>query len=683
MKINSSFWYDDLNDDDVVLENLNESELNNKRLIDLAASKRAISNFVSIVTNEQIPVVFKSRGDSFTDGKQVTISSKFDKLEEFDVAVGLALHEGSHIKLSDFEILPKLPNLIPTSILDLAEKLGIWNSIQHIKNLTNWVEDRRIDHYIFTTSPGYRDYYRAMYDKYFNDKLIDKALQSSEYTNVDVDSYMFRIMNLTNENSSLKALPNLDKIYKIIDLKNINRLPNTTESFHVALQIWEVILDSIANNPTQSENSDDGNDNGKDGVETSDFGNSISSQGMGESTDSESDDSDDSTPNDGMVGGMADSTDGESSLSSSQNSQNFKPTTELTHRQKSLIDKKIKKQKDFLEGDIAKRSLSKKDVESINSIEESGTIIKNVEIESSDSPWKISRKFDVIVVKNLTMNLVNNSIFPMSSHDYWKNSLRKDEEPVLKGIRLGRILGKKLQLRSEERNTVFNRQRNGKIDKRMIASLGFGNENVFQYLETDTYKKANLHLSIDASGSMAGKPWSDAITNAVALAQAVDMIPNLNIQISFRTTESSYQNSLPYIVIAYDSRKDKISKIKKIFPYLEPTGTTPESLCFESIIDEFVKSNNDLDSYFVNISDGAPNYRYKDNYYGSTTAINHTQKTIKKIKAMGIKVISYYVTDYGSEWPTFKSLYGSDSRKIDVTNMSQISRTLNKIFLEK
>ena len=135
----------------------------------------------------------------------------------------------------------------------------------------------------------------------------------------------------------------------------------------------------------------------------------------------------------------------------------------------------------------------------------------------------------------------------------------KDE--VADGIKLGTILGKKLQVRGEDRTTVFNRQKVGKIDKRMISSLGFGNENVFQFSELDSYKKANLHISIDASSSMGGDKWRKTMTNVVSICKAVDMIQNLQVQVTFRSTS----NNKPYIVMAYDSRVDKFSKIKKYF----------------------------------------------------------------------------------------------------------------------
>ena len=53
------------------------------------------------------------------------------------------------------------------------------------------------------------------------------------------------------------------------------------------------------------------------------------------------------------------------------------------------------------------------------------------------------------------------------------------QDQVNEGIKLGSMLGKKLQVRGEDRSTVFNRQKVGKIDKRMISSLGFGNDKCF------------------------------------------------------------------------------------------------------------------------------------------------------------------------------------------------------------
>jgi hypothetical protein len=258
---------------------------------------------------------------------------------------------------------------------------------------------------------------------------------------------------------------------------------------------------------------------------------------------------------------------------------------------------------------------------------------------------------------------------------------------VLEGIRIGTLLGKKMQVRGESRETIFNRQLVGKMDKRMVSSLGYGNEHVFFTREIDMFKKANLHISVDASGSMSGSKWNKTMTNIVALAKAVDMIPNLNIQISFRTTTGE----LPYIVLAYDSRVDKFMKVKQLFGYLHPNGTTPEGLCFEAISKQMVGSNGEVDSYFLNISDGEPYFHGKGMSYSGSNAAKHTRKMMKSIESMGIKVLSYFVADNGydmdettnSSARIFKECYGPSASYINVTNVNEVARTMNKLFMSK
>ena len=224
---------------------MNDVEKRSHDLYKLSSAKRAISNFVNIVTNDSIPITFSQRGDSYTDGKSVVIGANVVEPKDFDVAVGLALHEGSHIKLSDFKLLHDIYNMIPQHVTEGAIKKGIYNTQEIVKNLWNYVEDRRIDQFVFNSAPGYRDYYRKMYDKYFNDKLIDKALLSDEYTEETIDSYMFRIINLHNKNTNLSKLKGLKEIYKVINLSKILRLKSSQDTFDIALKVFQIILGSL------------------------------------------------------------------------------------------------------------------------------------------------------------------------------------------------------------------------------------------------------------------------------------------------------------------------------------------------------------------------------------------------------------------------------------------------------
>ena len=697
MKYNSSFWYNDFETDDIIIDNLTDTEKKSLDLYKLASSKRAISNFVNIVTNESIPVKFKERGDSYTDGKSVVIGSKIEQPKDFDVAVGLALHEGSHIKLSDFKLLNDLYNLIPTHISEGAIKKGVYTTQETIKNLWNYVEDRRIDNFVFKSAPGYRGYYRKMYDKYFNDRLIDKALLSDEFTEENLESYMFRIINLHNKNTNLSALKGLRKIYRLINLKNISRLKSSKDSLDVALDIFTVILGNLNNvNPSDdflkepqkggdsegSDSSDDGQGSSDNTMSDEDFNDLMDSIGKSPMT---GDSNDTPTGGNGMdVENLPDNLDnGKQSKDDTKSESSVK----LTDKQKDLLRSKINKQKKFLDGDIQKKSITKTDSKNLNAIEESGSELK--EVGKSADGYGYNRSTQCIVVKKLTKSLFESQMFPMTYLNYW--NVEKEgqvkmyyEKSVQEGIKLGTMLGKKLQVRGEDKSTIFNRQKVGKIDKRMISSLGFGNENVFQFTEIDSYKKANLHISVDASSSMGGDKWEKTMTNVVAICKAVDMISNLNVQVTFRCTS----NNKPYIVMAYDSRVDKFSKVKQMFPGLGPSGTTPEGLCFEAIMKEFVPINNDLDSYFLNLSDGQPYFPGQNFYYGGTTAETHTNKMVKMIESMGIQTLAYFVTDWeidveSSDARSFKRMYGKGAKMIDVKNVNQITKTMNQLFLQK
>ena len=697
---NSSYWLQDWEDDDIVIDTMSDVEKKSHDLYKLSAGKRAISNFVNIVTNDSIPVKFNTRGDSYTDGKSVVIGSNIVEPKDFDIAVGLALHEGSHIKLSDFDVLRDLYNLVPQYVKDGAIKKGIYNVTSVIKDIWNVIEDRRIDRFVFDSAPGYRDYYRKMYDKYFNDKLIDKGLLSDEFTEESVESYMFRIINLHNKNTDLNALKGLREIYKVIGLGNISRLKSTSDSFEVAMKVFQIIMNNL---PSAEDGEGDGSGNSDQNEELQPQ-NYEGNGGSGsdeprEMTDEEFEDfsnsmngsapagGGDDTPTGGSgmdVDNMPDNLGGTPSDSTSKDTKSVEKV-KLSDRQKDLLKKKVEKQKKFMDGDIRKKTISKKDAQNLDAIDESGSEMTTV--GNIDNGWGTTKSTQCIVVKKLTQSLLESEMFPMTSNNYWNVEehgviSKHYEKEVMEGIKLGTILGKKLQVRGEDRNTIFNRQKHGKIDKRMISSLGFGNENVFSYIETDSYKKANLHISIDASGSMGGNKWSKTMTNVVALCKAVDMIQNLSIQVSFRTTSSNN----PYIVMAYDSKVDKFSKVKKMFPTLCPGGTTPEGLCFEAIMKNFLPSNNDMDSYFLNISDGEPYFGNKDLYYSGHTAFDHTRKMVKMIEGMGIQTLSYFVDDWGGDGEPsegFKRMYGKGAKKIDVTNIAQITKTMNQLFLTK
>ena len=206
----SSFWMD--SDWDTRNTSIfdDDEEVNTKPktdLVALAGYRRAISNFVTIVTGESdIKVIFNSNDDSYTDGKTVTIGSKLDD-KLFDPSVGLALHEASHCVLTDFKVLKKLSNVI----LSNDEYKHLFPNKDHVFLMTNFMEDRRIDNFVYNSAPGYKVYYESMYESSFFNENINKGLKSNQYRTETWESYLFRIINIFNPNSDLDALHNYVK----------------------------------------------------------------------------------------------------------------------------------------------------------------------------------------------------------------------------------------------------------------------------------------------------------------------------------------------------------------------------------------------------------------------------------------------------------------------------------------
>ena len=163
------------------------------------------------------------------------------------------------------------------------------------------------------------------------------------------------------------------------------------------------------------------------------------------------------------------------------------------------------------------------------------------------------------------------------------------------------------------------------------------------------------------------------------------MTQNIDVVISYRGVYYSggnWSNVQPLMLIAYDSRKDKFSKIQQLFKHIGPDGTTPEGLCYEAVMKEITKTKNGTDTYLVNFSDGWPGFDNAQISYGGTEACNHTAAQIKKMKQSGIKVLSYFISEYGETYGTerFTQMYGKDSEFIDVKNVTQLAKTLNKKF---
>jgi cobalamin biosynthesis protein CobT len=658
--------------------------------IKLNSYRRAIANFVKILTNKEIPVTFLGN-TSYTDGKSVVISTDI-KDNNFDVSVGLALHEASHILLTDFDILPALRTRtdVNTAVTKLAGAFGlsVSEALDFIKNMLNWVEDRRIDNFVFSTSPGYKAYYHKLYDYYWvSDATITKALASREYTkHNELNSWEMQIINMMNPAFDSSVMTGLTEVAQVIDLAKINRLKSTEDALQVVLKMVEIIAEQSTLKPDQ-----DG-DSGEDQQEQND------PQGQG---------------GQGNQGGDEESEeDGEEDEEGEGDDD-----SDLTDSEIRAVQNALKKQKDFLEGRTGKKQASRGLQKKLEIAEK-----QQVEYEMTDEGKTPCLNYDITGKEFIAAIVANDQIDKLRSEvrnepyssprrqeankqieslrsltelidgNYFNGRYSKYDDAVDKGFLMGQLLGKKLQLRNEARERVDNRLRSGKIDNKRLAAAGYGIESIFHQVTIDKYKKANIHLSLDGSGSMSGTKWENTVKLAAAIAKGITYTQNVSMQISVRVSSNAGNQVLPSNYFIYDSRKNTLRELEIVLKNMQPNGLTPEGLCFESMIkkNQLIKTTSEMDSYFINISDGQP--CGVSNYSGER-AYRHTRAQVTRMQnELGISVLSYFMTGYEvsqerftdtSDGRAFVQMYGKSATAVSADNALDVAKTINKLFMTK
>lgn len=704
----SSFWWDsDWSDDNSSrFSGLGDAKSNAGdmvKLIKLTNYQRAIGNFVKIVTKQDIPVIFG--GDtSKTNGKKVIISSDISD-KNFDVAVGLALHEGAHVKLTDFQALPKFleSNAVPTIH---------W---KFFKGLVNVLEDRRIDNYIFKSSPGYKAYYHKMYSHYFESDVIAKGLLSKSLRDAsNISHYDFHLTNMTNPAFDRNALPGLSKVVSLIDLRNIGRLQSTSQVISLAYDVYSIIADEVKKAQSDKTNAlpdSGGNDdmtksgNGSTDASTSDQYKVSDKQNQKGSGDG--DDGDEQTE----VGDEQTEVDGDSS------EMGGSELPELSTSELESVMKAFEEQRKFADGDVKKKATTSKLQKQLEQVSQMGldvqvvgdgknsfkTIIYDVsrkgyfrnmlsavrDFDSTQDPAARQKIVDYVNETLKTSIVYNKHIHNLSSSvdvPYFMRGKYKAE--VLRGFELGSLLGRKLMVRNEERSLVYNRLVSGHIDHKRLSHAGYGVETVFKQIHIDRYKQACLHISLDQSSSMHGSKWRETVQMTSAIVKAATYVQNLRVQVSLRTTTGNRGNSkdTPVLIWLYDSKINDLKHFLDTMPAMEPSATTPEGLCFDALQRQnmLMPSSSECTSYFLNISDGYPGM----GGWGGSQAIDYTRKMVQKMRNdLGINILSFYV-DEGFNKTTepsdlFKQMYGKDSRKVSANNVTQIARELNAKFLSE
>ena len=634
--------------------------------------QRAIANFVKILAQRDVPVVFKGT-DSYTDNKSVVISADISD-KNFDVSAGLALHEASHLKYTDFTVLEQL---YKDDTLTYVQQ-------RRIKGMINWIEDRRIDSLVFQSCPGYKAYYHKLYDYYFRTADIARMLKSRKYRQETYGNYEAHIINMMNVSFKSNALQALPEVVKLLDINNITRLNNTAEVAELAKQVVFMIeehLQQLAEKEEQQEQQ-----------QQSDQG---TQQGNGDNSQEDNSQEGESQEDNSQEGESQ-----EDNRQEGEDQEDNDLIDELSTQDIAKIQEALRKQRDLIENNNAyeKRSISKGIGNKIKQLQNTETDYVNVGegVISSDcliyrldkEVHTISQYYSASSVawsdrtqqQRDTVYEVRNTL---PAGLYSGRITTRQQDLVAQGYQLGALLGRKLQIRRESRELVTNRLRTGKIDSKRIAHAGYGIENVFNQIHIDKYNKANIHLTIDASGSMGGSKWDNSIKMAMAMAKAISMIDGLELQVSMRETNN---NDIPVVSYIYDSRTNKLNHLKMLLEMYDCNSMTPEGLCLEAMLKKklFIPTTADCDSYLINICDGEPSC---GSNYAYDRAINHTRSQVNRINAeLGIKHVGFFFgSTLGSSFNKFQQMYGvKQSIAIpDASNATLIAKHMNTQLMAK
>jgi hypothetical protein len=261
---------------------------------------------------------------------------------------------------------------------------------------------------------------------------------------------------------------------------------------------------------------------------------------------------------------------------------------------------------------------------------------------------------------------------------------------------LGQILAQRIRVLSDEDKEIRTRRPTGKIDKRMLHSLGYENENVFAVTHLVRRSPIMVDISVDASGSMSGfygsgGKWYNAMKFAVAMAYASTKIRTLRVRINIRGTTN---DGMAAVGIVFDSKYNKFIDVQHLFPYLHASGATPEGLCFEALRKEILEDVKQTRRFFINLSDGMPEFYLpgrhggEKDYYGGEPAARHTRMQVEDIRKLGVSVLSYFITEGSPNVASrlreqFQQMYGKDAQYIAMSDVPGIVRTLNALFLKE
>lgn len=587
----------------------------------LAQYQRAISNFVRILTGRNdIKVDYNSGGTSYTDGKGITLSANI-KEKEFDTAVGLALHEASHILYTDFDALSKYLRSFKSDVVNQR------------KILINLVEDLYIDAMTYRSAPGYRGYYSSLYQKYFDDKKIVDGLWSRDYAEQTWDNYIFHLINIRNPQRNLQALPGLKGMFKELDLSNITRL--TTFNNRLDLSKW--LHDEITKYVRVTDEDQQPNQ--------------LKDQQPGTNPQEE------------------DEGDDEVDLGT------------LSQKEKQQLEKLIDQQKNFIDGDTRKGKVSKAEQKKINVLATANIDKKLVGANTTFSKNGIP----LLIINDISKHFIESFGFQYGISGYpTQQSSERIDVAISRGKLLAKKLQLRNEERSLK-TTRLDRGKIDKRLLHEIGFNNadiFQKININTY--TPSYIHISIDQSGSMQGSKFNSAMEFAAMFAAASKYINNIHLQISVRSTVNDTHGTKEINA-YLMYIFDSKKHNIQNIRSLFPRMRSCNYTPEGLCFAGIMSDTILKAAGKESYFINICDGEPYmemaFSKNSGHYHGDSARLHSKSQMRRMENNGINFIAYFIGNL-TEFRKVQECYGKNAIHLhSPTEIHKITATMSKSLL--
>lgn len=524
-----------------------------------------------------------------TDSKVVYLSTRVfddDVLSEgqkIDTFLGLAIHEGCHLKWTDFTQKPSARNQI-------------------IANLINILEDERIERLLGEQMPGYANYLKAT-KYYMFDLYLQRMKKEGVTAGLEAPVRLFNaIIALVRYPKSLcgEDLEEfVDYLWKVREI--ILDYPKTSEEVTAAANaIYEVIKEFFEQQMAQQDEKSESQETEKEQQENQD-GNGPEDE-QEESEEGESQPGDAASDSNGV---------GEKTVGSDASSP-------MSPRERAVLDKKVSEVLRELEEELGEMA------EIAPSPENSS--VPMVEEEMAECVKRDSAQLAGICENMVEIGEGGQSVLyrATESRDSYDESLRRVRKYIP-------AIAKTLHGHCSEYQVTYHGMRSGILDTGKLAEAYQGVQTVYQREGRVRSDRMAVCVLIDESGSMYGEKIRAARDLAVLLNESISTIPVIDLYVYGHTygdrCRDSYNEGNK--IAELQVYREKGYAPKKALGGVDARSGNLDSVAIREAATRMRKFSSCQKNLMFVITDGAPNERYEQ-----------LRDTVKELERKGMDIVA-------------------------------------------